>query len=173
MTIALIVVGVCAIGLLLALFLQISIKKINVENARMNEIAGFIKSGAMAYLFRQYKVIAVFLVVMAIVLLLCFDWIMAVCFIFGAILSILAGFVGMRSAVMSNVRTASEAQKGLSQAFKVAFSGGAIMGLMVVCLGAAGVAIVYAITNNIDVLTGFSLGASSIALFCRDRKSVV
>ena len=167
MTIALIVVGVCAIGLLLALFLQISIKKINVENARMNEIAGFIKSGAMAYLFRQYKVIAVFLVVMAIVLLLCFDWIMAVCFIFGAILSILAGFVGMRSAVMSNVRTASEAQKGLSQAFKVAFSGGAIMGLMVVCLGAAGVAIVYAITNNIDVLTGFSLGASSIALFCR------
>ena len=68
---------------------------------------------------------------------------------------------------MSNVRTASEAQKGLSQAFKVAFSGGAIMGLMVVCLGAAGVAIVYAITNNIDVLTGFSLGASSIALFCR------
>ena len=167
MSIPFIVVGICAIGILLALFLQQSIKKINVENARMNEIAGFIKTGAMAYLMRQYKVIAIFLAVMAIVLLIAFGWIMMVCFIFGAVLSILAGFVGMRSAVMSNVRTASEAQKGLASAFKVAFSGGAIMGLMVVCLGAAGVSIVYAFTNDTTVLTGFCLGASSIALFCR------
>ncbi len=167
MSVPLIVVVVCAVGILLTLYLQFSIKKIHVEDEKMSEIAGFIKTGAMAYLTRQYKVIAIFLVVMAVVLLFCFNWIMSLCFIFGAILSILAGYVGMRSAVMSNVRTASEAKKGLSAAFKVAFSGGAIMGLMVVSLGAAGVAIVYYITKDTTVLTGFSLGASSIALFCR------
>lgn len=165
--IALIVIAICVIGLLLTFFLQCSIKKINVEDSRMNEIAGFISTGAMAYLTRQYKVIAIFLVVMAAVLCILFDWVMMLCFIFGAALSVLAGYVGMRSAVMSNVRTASEAKKGMAAAFKVAFSGGAIMGLMVVCLGAAGVAVVYAITKDTGVLTGFSLGASSIALFCR------
>ncbi len=166
-TIALIVIGICAVGLILTLTLQRSIKKINVEDKRMNEIAGFISTGAMAYLVRQYKVIAIFLVAMAALLCVLFNWVMMVCFIFGAALSILAGFVGMKSAVMSNVRTASEAKKGMAAAFKVAFSGGAIMGLMVVCLGAAGAAIVYAVTENTEVLTGFSLGASSIALFCR------
>lgn len=91
MSVPLIVVVVCAVGILLTLYLQFSIKKIHVEDEKMSEIAGFIKTGAMAYLTRQYKVIAIFLVVMAVVLLFCFNWIMSLCFIFGAILSYTCG----------------------------------------------------------------------------------
>ena len=163
------VLGLCALGVLLAVLLILGIKKVNVSNARMNEISSYIKKGAMAYLYRQYEVLAIFLLVMFLVLGfvpgLGFD--LGAAFLLGAVLSILAGYLGMRTAVISNVRTASEADKGLGAAFKVAFSGGAVMGIFVVSLGAFGVALLSLITKNSNVLTGFSLGASSIALFCR------
>ncbi len=163
------VLGLCALGVLLAVLLIWGIKKVHVEHARMNEIASYIKKGAMAYLYRQYEMLGLFLVVMFLLLGLLpglgFD--LAGAFLLGAALSILAGYLGMRTAVISNVRTAAEAKRGLSAAFKVAFSGGAVMGIFVVSLGAFGVALLSLITDNTNVLTGFSLGASSIALFCR------
>ncbi|MBR4079229.1 MAG: sodium-translocating pyrophosphatase [Christensenellaceae bacterium] len=157
------------VGLIVAGLLAMMIKKTPISNEKMIRISGFIKNGAMAYLVRQYKVLVIFLTVMAVLLCVLpgLGWVMAVCFIFGAGLSVLAGYCGMRAAVMSNAKTADQATKGMTQAFRVAFSGGSIMGLMVVCLGAAGVMVVYLITKDINVLTGFSFGASSIALFCR------
>ena len=156
-------------GVIVAGLLAIRIKKTKVDHPDMQRIAGYIKNGAMAYLSRQYKVLAIFLVVMGIILCVIpgLGWISALSFLFGAGLSILAGYCGMRAAVLSNARTADSARTGMTQAFRMAFSGGSIMGLMVVCLGAIGVIVVYWITKDVDVLTGFSFGASSIALFCR------
>ena len=163
------VLGFCALGVLLAILLVLGIKKVNVDNDRMEEIASFIKKGAMAYLYRQYEMLGLFLLIMFLVLGfvpgLGFD--LAGAFLLGAVLSVLAGYLGMRTAVISNVRTATEAKRGLAAAFKVAFSGGAVMGIFVVSLGAFGVALLSLLTDNTNVLTGFSLGASSIALFCR------
>ncbi|MBQ2757861.1 MAG: sodium/proton-translocating pyrophosphatase, partial [Clostridia bacterium] len=163
------VLGLCALGVLLAVLLILGIKKVNVTNARMGEISSYIKKGAMAYLYRQYEMLGIFLLVMFLVLGfvpgLGFD--LAAAFLMGAVLSVVAGYLGMRTAVISNVRTATEAEKGLGAAFKVAFSGGAVMGIFVVSLGAFGVALLSLLTKNTNVLTGFSLGASSIALFCR------
>ena len=163
------VLALCGLGILLAVLLIVGIRKIRVTNDRMNEISSYIKKGAMAYLYRQYRTLIFFLAAMFLVLLLLpgLGWQLACAFLFGAALSVLAGYLGMRTAVISNVRTASEARKGLGAAFKVAFSGGAVMGLFVVSLGALGVSILSILTENTDVLTGFSLGASSIALFCR------
>lgn len=163
------VLVLCALGILLAAGLIVGIRKIRVTNDRMNEISSYIKKGAMAYLYRQYRTLIFFLAAMFLILMFLpgLGWQLACSFLFGASLSVLAGYLGMRTAVISNVRTASEAHKGLGAAFKVAFSGGAVMGLFVVSLGALGVSILSILTENTDVLTGFSLGASSIALFCR------
>ena len=158
---------VSGVALLLAAFLYVKNASIKVSNARMNEIAGFIQTGAMAYLKRQYTVLAAFMVVMAVIMAVALNVTTAICFVVGSIFSILAGFFGMRSATKSNVRTASEAQKGLKPALDVAFAGGAVMGLAVVGLGALGLAVLYMIFQDIDVVTGFSFGASAIALFCR------
>lgn len=141
---------------------------IKVTNPRMEEIAGYISEGAMAYLRRQYSILAIFIVVMFGVLLLAgLGWQTAVCFLIGAIFSIAAGFFGMKSATKSNVRTAQNASKGLKPALDVAFSGGAVLGLCVVGLGALGLTALYMIFQDTDIIMGFSLGASSIALFCR------
>ena len=168
---------ICLVGVLIASFLVVGIKKVKVEDPRMSEISSYIKGGAMAYLYRQYRVLAVFLVAMFLLIgfipKLGFD--ISVAFLFGAVLSIAAGYMGMRTAVISNVRTAESAKSGLSSAFKIAFSGGAVMGILVVSIGAFGVAAVSYIMQLIDpmvsadkinsLLTGFSLGASSVALF--------
>ncbi|MPU17715.1 sodium-translocating pyrophosphatase, partial [Acinetobacter baumannii] len=91
-----------------------------------------------------------------------------VCFLVGALFSTLAGYVGMHTATKANVRTAEGARtSGMSKALSIAFSGGAVMGLCVVGLGLLGVSVVYFFTSNIEVLTGFSLGASTLALFGR------
>ena len=163
------VLTLCGLGILLAVLLIVGIKRVRVDNDGMKEIASYIKNGAMAYLYRQYRTLAIFLVVMFLVLTFVpgLGWELGCSFLFGASLSILAGYLGMRTAVISNVRTATEAKKGITAAFKVAFSGGAVMGIFVVSLGALGVAVISLLTKNGNVLTGFSLGASSIALFCR------
>ncbi len=161
-----IVVGIIALAV--ALMLSSAIGKAPAGNARMQEIAGYIHEGAMAFLFREYKALAAFVVVVAIVISIFLSPLTAVCFVCGAIFSVLAGYIGMTVATKANVRTAAAAQHGgMPEALKIAFSGGAVMGLGVVGLGIVGVAAAYMIFENIDIVTGFGLGASSIALFAR------
>ena len=162
------VIAAAVVSLLMAYGLYRKNASIKVEDARMREIAGYIQEGAMAYLKRQYIVMAIFAAVMFVVLFVVLNWQTAVCFIIGALFSVFAGFSGMMSATRANVRTAQKAKEGMPAALNVAFSGGAVLGLCVVGLGALGLAILYLIFDgNNDILTGFSLGASSIALFAR------
>jgi K(+)-stimulated pyrophosphate-energized sodium pump len=134
----------------------------------MQEIAGYIHEGAMAFLYREYKYLAVFVAVVAIIISVFLQVTTAICFVAGAIFSIAAGYIGMSVATKANVRTAEAARHGMSEALKIAFSGGAVMGLGVVGLGLVGLALAYFIFDrNIDIITGFGLGASSIALFAR------
>ena len=162
------VIAAAVVSLLMAFGLYRKNASIKVEDARMREIAGYIHEGAMAYLKRQYIVMAVFAAVMTVVLLVILNWQTAVCFVIGALFSVFAGFSGMMSATRANVRTAQKAKEGMPAALNVAFSGGAVLGLCVVGLGALGLAVLYLIFDgNNDILTGFSLGASSIALFAR------
>ena len=162
------VIAAAVVSLLMAFGLYRKNVSIKVEDARMREIAGYIQEGAMAYLKRQYIVMAVFAAIMFVVLFIILGWQTAVCFLVGALFSVFAGFSGMMSATKANVRTAQKAKEGMSAALNVAFSGGAVLGLCVVGLGALGLAVLYLIFDgNNDILTGFSLGASSIALFAR------
>ena len=162
------VIAAAALSLVMAFALYRKNASIQVEDARMREIAGFIHEGAMAYLKRQYVVMAVFAAIMFVVLLIVLDLPTAICFLVGALFSVLAGFCGMMSATRANVRTAQSAKKGMAAALNVAFSGGAVLGLCVVGLGALGLTVLYLIfRGNNDIVTGFSLGASSIALFAR------
>lgn len=161
-----VIVGIAA--LLVAFLLRASILKIQVKNKRMNEISGYIEEGAMAFLKTEYKYLAGFIVIVAIVIAIFIHPQTALCFVVGAVFSILAGFFGMTVAVKANVRTTQGAQKDIKEALKVAFSGGSVMGLCVVGLGIAGLAILGLIFDlNIEYITGFGLGASSIALFAR------
>lgn len=161
-----IVVGLIALAI--ALMLSSAIGKAPAGTARMQEIAGYIHEGAMAFLFREYKALAAFVVVVAIVISMFLSPLTAVCFVAGAVFSVCAGYIGMTVATKANVRTAAAAQHGgMPEALKIAFSGGAVMGLGVVGLGIVGVAAAYMLFGNIDIVTGFGLGASSIALFAR------
>ncbi len=159
-----------AVALLCAWWLSTWINRNGTGNARMQEISSYIREGAMAFLMREYRTIVIFIVVMFLLLTFAIDLVTAGCFLLGAIFSVLAGFFGMRTATSSNVRTAAAAQeRGMAHALKVAFRGGAVMGLCVVGLGVLGVgalAVVLGI-DNASKLTGFGLGASSIALFGR------
>ncbi len=171
---------------LLYTFIQSAwVTKQSAGNARMKEIAGYIADGAMAFLKAEYKVMGYFVVIAAI--LLAFmgksnensHWTIGIAFVLGAILSALAGFMGMRIATKSNVRTAEAAKTSLSKALKVSFTGGAVMGMGVAGLAVLGLGSLFIILctmfgytgvdleKAIEVLTGFSLGAESIALFAR------
>ncbi len=158
-------------------------------NERMKMIGGWIADGAMAFLAREYRVLAIFVVAVAVLLGVSnqmvggdTNWIIAVSFVLGAFCSALAGYFGMKTATAANIRTASAARQGLNQALQVAFNGGSVMGLSVVGLALTGLGtlfIVYtkvydtaltdvtAMTLVLNILSGFSLGASSIALFAR------
>lgn len=163
-----IIAGVLA--LLFAFVFSNQIKKESDGNERMKEIAGHIHQGAMAFLKREYKYLAIFIVVIAVIMTVIpsLGWKTAIAFVLGAILSILAGYFGMNVATKANVRTAEAARHGQSKALKIAFSGGAVMGLSVVGLGVLGLTITYLFFDgNVQYLTGFGLGASSIALFAR------
>ncbi|NLW78715.1 MAG: sodium-translocating pyrophosphatase [Ruminococcaceae bacterium] len=161
---------VSVLALITALSLSAWIKKQNPGNERMQEITGYIREGAMAFLLREYRIIVIFAIIMFVLLIFVTNWMTAVAFLAGAILSVLAGFFGMRVATNANGRTAASAQSGgMAAALKVAFRGGAVMGMCVVGLGVLGVAVLLLLLgiNNVEILTGFSLGASSIALFGR------
>jgi K(+)-stimulated pyrophosphate-energized sodium pump len=163
-----IVVVVSAVALLLAAYLYLKNAAIKIQNERVAEIAGYISEGSMAYLKRQYSVLVIFIALMfAVIGAAGLGWDTAICFVVGALFSIAAGFFGMKSATKSNARTAQRAEQGLKAALDVAFSSGAVLGLAVVGLGALGLAVLYNIYPNLDTVTGFSLGASSIALFSR------
>ncbi|ADL50385.1 sodium-translocating pyrophosphatase [Clostridium cellulovorans] len=156
------------VALAFAYFLAIGIAKIKVTNAKMEEISNYIHQGAMAFLKREYKYLAVFIVILFIILSLAIDIFTAIAFVVGAIFSILAGYFGMQVATKANVRTAEAAKEGENPALKIAFSGGAVMGMCVVGLGVLGLSLLYILFNGkVIYLTGFGLGASSIALFAR------
>ncbi|MDO4753753.1 MAG: sodium-translocating pyrophosphatase [Bacillota bacterium] len=162
------VVGVLA--LIFAFFLVTGkINTVKVDHPRMNEISGYIQQGAMAFLKREYKVLALFAVVLAVAIAIGLNSVeTAISFVVGSVFSALAGFFGMRVATKANVRTAFAAKsKGMNSALSVAFSGGAVMGMSVVGLGLLGISILYYIYGDAQVITGFGLGASSIALFAR------
>ena len=164
------------IALLFAAFLSSKINKVSAGDDRMKEISSYIHEGAMAFLKREYKTLAIFIVVLFVILVVGINVQTAVCFLVGSIFSTLAGFFGMQVATRANVRTANAArEKGMNGALSVAFSGGAVMGMCVVGLGILGVSALYIILTsmNIDpeevvnIITGFGLGASSLALFGR------
>lgn len=159
-------IGVLA--LLFAFFLSSGIKKKSDGNKKMKEIAGHISDGAMAFLRREYRYLTVFILVVAVLIVIAIDWQTAVAFICGAIFSILAGYFGMKVATSANVRTAEAAKNSQNAALEIAFSGGAVMGMCVVGLGLLGLCGLYVVfKGNVNYLTGFGLGASSIALFAR------
>ena len=157
-----------AAALLFALYKARYVSKCDAGNSRMQEIAAAIAEGASAFLRAEYKILAIFIVVLFVLITIFIDFGTAVCFVIGACFSILAGFFGMRVATKANVRTANAAlTSGMNKALSVAFSGGSVMGMCVVGLGLLGCSLIYIITGNYNILFGFSLGASSIALFAR------
>ena len=135
----------------------------------MKEISEAIREGAGAFLTSEYKILVIFVAVLFVILGVALgNWIEAICFVVGAVFSSLAGFFGMRVATLANVRTANAARTGgMPRALAVAYHGGAVMGFAVVGLGLLGVSVIYMITGNADILFGYSLGASSVALFAR------
>ncbi|MCF7918129.1 sodium/proton-translocating pyrophosphatase, partial [Candidatus Gracilibacteria bacterium] len=174
------------VSLLAAVIFAEFIKKKEEGTARMKEIAHAIHEGAMAFLKREYQVLSVFVVALAVILYIFLDnkttpsvneglW-TSISFIYGAVSSVLAGFFGMQIATRANVRTANAARKSLSDALGVAFKSGAVMGLSVVGLGLLGLSILFYVFSDflgietqviLNVITGYGLGASSIALFAR------
>ena len=157
------------IALLFAAYLAAKVSKQDAGTERMKEIAGAIAEGARAFLTAEYKILIVFVVVLFVLIGLGVgNWVTAVCFVVGALFSTIAGYCGMTVATKANVRTANAAKEsGMNKALSIAFSGGAVMGMCVVGFGLFGAGVVYILTKNPDVLSGFSLGASSIALFAR------
>jgi K(+)-stimulated pyrophosphate-energized sodium pump len=174
------------LALLYALFKSMLINKIDAGNDEMKTIAGHIQEGAMAFLAREYKVLSIFVIIVAVLLawgnasLENSHWLIGISFVCGAICSGLAGFFGMRVATKANVRTTNAARESLTKALGIAFGGGAVMGMSVVGLGVIGLSVLLMVYSNtflaqegwsmarvLQVLSGFSLGASSIALFAR------
>ncbi len=177
-TYAIPVFGVLA--LLYTLWRSSWVSKQEVGTERMARIAKNISEGAMAFLKAEYRVLSIFVIAVAILLGISADadssWLISVSFILGAICSALAGFIGMRVATKANVRTTNAARTGLGKALEIAFAGGSVMGLGVVGLGVLGLGTLFFIYKDImawdidrviTVITGFSFGASSIALFAR------
>ncbi|GAL66301.1 pyrophosphate-energized proton pump [Jejuia pallidilutea] len=180
----LLIKGLPAFGVLALLFVFVKSAWVSKQDAgsdKMKRIAKNIADGAMSFLKAEYKILAIFVVAVAILLFfkgsneVGSNGMVAVSFIIGAICSALAGFIGMKVATKANVRTTNAARTSLGKALEVAFAGGAVMGLGVVGLGVLGLSSLFAVYSEmgwglnevLNVLSGFSLGASSIALFAR------
>ncbi len=161
------VLGSAILALIVAGIFTVLIKKKDEGTPTMKKISRYIREGAMAYLKRQYKYLAVFVIIVALVLGFLINWPTAICFVIGATLSLSAGFIGMRIATIANVRTAAAARKSLSPALRIAFSSGTVMGLSVVGLGLLGITILFLIFKSPDIIFGYGFGASSVALFAR------
>ena len=160
------VLAACA--LLFAAYKAYFVSRQDPGTRKMQEIAAAIAEGADAFLLSEYRILAIFVVVLFMLIAIFINIGTAVCFLLGALFSILAGFFGMNVATRANVRTANAAlESGMNKALSVAFSGGSVMGMCVVGLGLLGCSLIYILTGNYKILFGFSLGASSIALFAR------
>ncbi len=160
------------VALLYAFFKASTINKVDAGNDRMKEIASYIQEGAMAFLSREYKTLITFVVVIFSILFFATNWQTAVSYLLGSLFSILAGYFGMRVATKANVRTTNAAREsGMNKALNVAFSGGTVMGMIVVGFGLFGAGLLWMIfkedPNAANYLTGFSFGASFVALFAR------
>ncbi len=157
------------VALLFAFVLSGRVSKQDEGTDRMKEIAQAIREGANAFLMAEYKILIFFVIVLFILIGLGLkSWVTAIAFVVGALFSTAAGYCGMKVATKANVRTANAARTGgQNKALSIAFSGGAVMGMCVVGLGLFGVSVWYFVTKDVNVLSGFSLGASSIALFAR------
>ena len=159
------------LGVIALLFAAILTRKVSKQDAgtdRMKEIASFIHEGAQAFLVSEYKILVIFVAVLFIAIGFGIGWTTSIAFLIGALFSTIAGYCGMNVATKANVRTAAAAKdSGMNKALSIAFSGGAVMGMCVVGLGLLGAGVVYLIWEDANILSGFSLGASSIALFAR------
>ncbi len=159
------------IGLVVAFCLAAWIRKMDEGTDRMKEIAGFIREGAMAFLKREYKTMVIVVAVLFLLIGFGTSWTTAVLYLFGALLSVLAGYFGMQVATLGNVRTANAAKEsGMNRALKVAFRSGAVMGLCVSGLGLLGLGLIVTcldLATVTECVTGFGMGASSMALFGR------
>lgn len=165
-------VPVCAaVALIFAFGLARWIGGMDAGTDKMKEISGYIHEGAMAFLRREYKTMIIVVAILFLLIgVLLHSWVTAVLYVIGALFSVLAGYFGMTVATKGNVRTANAAKdSGMVKALKVAFRSGAVMGLCVTGLGLLGLGIIFAImgVESDKVITGFGLGASSMALFGR------
>ncbi len=157
------------IALLFAFYLAKRVGKQEEGTDRMKEIASAISEGARAFLMAEYKILVIFVVVLFVLIGVGLgNWVTAIAFLIGAVFSVAAGYFGMNVATKANIRTANAARtSGMNKALSIAFSGGAVMGMCVAGLGVLGVGAVYMVTNNVDVLSGYALGCSIIAMFAR------
>ena len=165
------------IGILFALYLSFKIIKQDEGNKDIIFIGNAIKEGAMAFLSKEYRVLSIFVIIVAIIITVLLDFgkditnyqlpKIAISYIAGAIGSAIAGFVGMSIAVRANYRTTVQAMKGLNPALRIAFNSGAVMGISVVSIGLLGITIIYLIFDSMEAAAGFGFGASTIALFAR------
>ncbi len=155
------------LGLFYALWMARSISLADAGTPRMKEIGAAIRQGAMAFLNREYRVLGVFVLIVAALIAYFLDWRIAASFIAGALLSALAGNLGMRIATLANMRTAWAAKQSLNRGLGVAFRSGTVMGFTVVSLGLLGVLALHRIFGDPNIIFGFSFGASSVALFAR------
>lgn len=159
--------GIGVLALLFAVYLSVWILSKPSGDKKMVEISSAIREGANAYLNRQYRTIAIFVVLIAILFYFVFGFPTFITFVSGAISSTIAGYVGMYVAVRANVRTAEGARKSLYEALSISFSGGNVMGLCVVGVGIIGITLYYSVFNDPSLILGFSFGASFVALFAR------
>ena len=155
------------IAIAYGIFLISMIMKKPAGNEKMREIASAIQAGAKAYLNRQYRTITIIAIVLFIALWIFLDIEISIGFLVGAVLSALAGYIGMNVSVRANVRTAEAARHGLGAALSLAFRGGAVTGLLVVGLALLGVTVFYSITGNVASLIGLAFGSSLISVFAR------
>ncbi len=185
MTIFYIAIAAGVVGLVFALIQTINIMRQDPGDETIQFIGEAIREGAMAFLAREYRLIAMFIVAVAVLLAVVVDYdvtgriassvgretswvpLTAIAYLAGGICSALTGYIGMAVAVRANTRTVVKAQSGLNAALRIAFSSGTVMGISVVSLGLIGIAVAYWILKDIGVVAGFGFGASSIALFAR------
>ncbi|MEK6887683.1 MAG: sodium-translocating pyrophosphatase [Candidatus Aenigmatarchaeota archaeon] len=160
-------IGSAVLALLVSLFLGWSVLKRDQGSKKMQDIAAAIREGAVAYLNRQYKTVGVFAVILAVVIYIFLGFVATISFIAGAVLSALAGYIGMMISVRANVRTAKAAENGVSDALNVSFRGGAVTGFAIVGLGLLGMIVLYLMFNDPNMIIGFGFGASLISLFAR------
>jgi len=154
-------------SILVAIYLYFYVNRQSSGTAKMQEIADAIQEGAKAFLKVEFKYLAAFVAVVAVILAVFLDPIMGVAYVFGSICSALSGYLGMTVALKANVKSAFAAKKGLNRAFPIAFRGGAVMGLAVVGLALLGLSAVYFFTGDPQIVLGFSFGASAMALFAK------